>query len=62
MGEDLVELAKAMAKEVAVDLEEMGSGFAAVEEAENPPLSLTASFAHDFFSFILCSVKLRITS
>lgn len=46
MGDDLVELVKAMAEEVAVDLTELGSGFVAVEEPENPPLGLTANSAH----------------
>lgn len=46
MGDDLVELVKAMAEEVAVDLTELGSGFVTVEQPENPPLGLTANSAH----------------
>jgi hypothetical protein len=44
--EDLVGLVEAMAEEVGVDLGELGSGFVAVEEAEDSPLHLAASSAH----------------
>ncbi|TQD85149.1 hypothetical protein C1H46_029323 [Malus baccata] len=44
-----------MAEEVGVDLAEMGSGFVAMEEAEDSPLRLTACSAHG------CRVELRIT-
>lgn len=46
MGEDLVGLVEAVAEEVGVDLGELGSGFVAMEEAEDSPLHLAASFAH----------------
>ncbi|RXH74758.1 hypothetical protein DVH24_029479 [Malus domestica] len=54
-GRDLVDLAKAMTEEEGVDLVETGSGFVAVEEAENMPLRFTASSAHG------CRVELRST-
>lgn len=53
MGDDLVELVKAMAEDVAVDLTELGSGFVTVEEPENPPLGLTADSAHIWFAMEL---------
>lgn len=47
MGEDLVRLVEVVAEEVSVDLSELGECFAAVEEAEDPPLHLPAtSTAH----------------
>lgn len=53
MGDNLVELVKAMAEDVAVDLTELGSGFVTVEEPENPPLGLTADSAHIWFAMEL---------
>lgn len=53
MGDDLIELVKAMAEDVAVDLTELGSGFVTVEEPENPPLGLTADSAHIWFAMEL---------
>lgn len=43
VGKDLVGLVEVVAEEVGVDLGELGSGFAAVEEAEDPPLHLPAT-------------------
>lgn len=53
MGEDLVGMVKSMAEEVSVDLRELGSGFMAMEEAEDPPFDLTASPAHRLGSLSL---------
>lgn len=59
MGDDLVELVKAMAEDVAVDLTELGSGFVTVEEPENPPLGRTADSAHIWFAM---EMELIVTS
>lgn len=51
--EDLVGLVEAMAEEVGMDLRELGSGFVAVEEAEDSPLHLAASFAHVIVNLVI---------
>jgi hypothetical protein len=51
MGKDLVRLVKAVAEEVGMDFRELGSGFVAVEEAEDSSLDLEASFAHGGFGY-----------
>ncbi|KAL0387357.1 UNVERIFIED_CONTAM: hypothetical protein Sradi_2617500 [Sesamum radiatum] len=43
MGKELVGVVKAVAEKVTVDFTEAGSGVAAVEEAEEPPLHLSAA-------------------
>lgn len=50
MGQDLVGLVEEVAEEVGVDFSELGSGFAAVEEAEDPPFNLPGGSTH--FSFL----------
>lgn len=46
MGEKLVGVVELVAKKMAVDLGKVGAGVAAVEEAEEPPLYLSAASAH----------------
>lgn len=46
MSEDLIGLGKAMAEGVGVDLGEMGPGFMAMEEPEDPPFDLVARPPH----------------
>lgn len=46
MSKDMVKLVKAMAKEMGMDLAELGSGIMAMEEAQDLALNLPASSAH----------------
>lgn len=45
-----------MAEEVGVDLGELGSGFTAVEEVEDPPLHLPPTSAHLLLSLYAVSL------
>lgn len=46
VGEELVGVVKMVAKDVGMDLSEMGSRFVTVEKTENPPLNLSAPSVH----------------
>lgn len=53
MGQDLVGLVEEVTEEVGVDFSELGSGFPAVEEAEDPPFNLPGGSTHFSFFFFL---------
>lgn len=46
VGDELVRVVKMVAKDVGMDLSELGSRFLAVEQPENPPLNLSAPSVH----------------
>lgn len=46
VGEELVRVVKVVAKDMGMDLSELGSRFVTVEKAQNPPLNLSAPSVH----------------